>query len=196
MPHRTHGRKKQRPAPAPHRTARCQGKVKGQRNWQLSGLGEKCAHPTPAPHCRHRPEPVKGALLDRTTAGRQAARRTPPPPHVAAAVTRRAKRAQDLSQPQPDPHTPAAPAAQAPHPGPAADARQDHAECIAWAAIPPATAPGQPSAQAPASPAQGRNPRSQAHRPSQRESGQSQEPPQVKTDIKVHIGASRCPDGR
>ena len=53
--------RKAAPRASPPRPAPCQGtshKARGKRR-RLSGLGEKCAHPTPGPHRRSLPEPVK-----------------------------------------------------------------------------------------------------------------------------------------
>jgi hypothetical protein len=87
---RTHGRGKQRPTPPPpHRPLPGQG----PKEWAAIGLGEKCAHPTPALHCGAARNPSRETALTEPgqPAGTPAAPRTPP--HPAAAASRRAKRA-------------------------------------------------------------------------------------------------------
>jgi hypothetical protein len=90
----THGRTKQRPAPA--LSARPHVKAKGQpKRSRLSGLGEDCAHPTPGPHCGVARNPSNTRRFDgtRPTRATPASPRAPSPaaagrPARAPATTR------------------------------------------------------------------------------------------------------------
>jgi len=199
---RTHGRTKQRPACHPPHT-RCQ--VKGQRPKAAPiGLGDKCAHPTPAPHCGAARNLSSNPAL--TEPGRQAppGRRTPrTPPHHPAAATRRAKRAQARAGQRPTAGQPTAPAtapqgrqpAAGPHP---ARPPHGHAGPIAWQARTLATTPATMGrkAQLPESQARPGKTPGQAAKQQSAESGHSQETPPSKPDTNTQTGAERTPNSK
>ena len=188
------------PRPADVRSTHQHPKAEGQKR-HLSGLGEKCAPPTPAPHCQSLPEPVKGTRLDRTRTTRGRPTPTGHRAPQARRATGRAKRAR-THRPGNRPHRAAAPRQRpsrrnaSPPQARTGQDHQDHAPRLPWRARPPPPQRATPSRKARPAPKPGsatRKPRPRSGN-QQAESGQSQEPLPGKPDINTYTGIKQSPD--